>query len=74
MDIHRPAADGYGSSIVRQTIQANTFEHKPDIIQMVQLQARFGGLPSENPNVHLEQFLSICDTIKNNGVSTDVIR
>ncbi|XP_073019357.1 uncharacterized protein [Primulina eburnea] len=74
MELHRPAFGGYGSSIVRPTIQANTFELKPGIIQMIQLQVKFGGSPSEDPNAHLENFLSICDTIKCNGVRTDAIR
>ncbi|XP_075482860.1 uncharacterized protein LOC142523099 [Primulina tabacum] len=74
MELHRPAFGGYGSSIVRPTIQANTFELKPTIIQMIQLQVKFGGSPSEDPNAHLKNFLSICDTIKCNGVSTDAIR
>ncbi|XP_073016723.1 uncharacterized protein [Primulina eburnea] len=74
MELHRPAFEGYGSSIIRPTIQANTFELKPGIIQMIQMQVKFGGAPSEDPNAHLENFLSICDTIKCNGVSTDAIR
>ncbi|XP_073038128.1 uncharacterized protein [Primulina eburnea] len=74
MELHRPAFGGYGSSIIRPTIQANSFELKPGIIQMIQMQVKFGGAPSEDPNAHLENFLSICDTIKCNGVSTDAIR
>ncbi|XP_073067285.1 uncharacterized protein [Primulina eburnea] len=74
MELHRPAFGGYGSSIIRPTIQANTFELKPGVIQMIQLQVKFGGAPSEDPNAHLENFLLICDTIKCNGVSTDAIR
>ncbi|XP_073122386.1 uncharacterized protein [Henckelia pumila] len=41
---------------------------------MIQLQVRFGGVLYEDPNAHLEQFLSICDTFKFNGVTTDAIR
>ncbi|XP_073130778.1 uncharacterized protein [Henckelia pumila] len=74
MDLHRPLVGGYGSSIVRPAVQANTFELKPSIIQMIQMQVRFGGTPSEDPNAHLEQFLSICDTFKFNGVTSDVVR
>ncbi|XP_073061803.1 uncharacterized protein [Primulina eburnea] len=74
MELHRPAFGGYGSSIVRPTIQANTFELKPAVIQMILIQVKFGGSPSEDPDAHLENFLSICDTIKCNGVSTDAIR
>ncbi|XP_075486319.1 uncharacterized protein LOC142525921 [Primulina tabacum] len=41
---------------------------------MIQLHVEFGRLPSEDPNARLEQFLSICDIIKFNGVSNDAIR
>ena len=40
---------------------------------MVQ-QSQFGGLPMEDPNLHLFVFLEVCDTLKTNGASTDVIR
>ena len=33
-----------------------------------------GGLPHEEPNVHLATFLEIADTVKMNGVAEDVIK
>ncbi|XP_075479287.1 uncharacterized protein LOC142520172 [Primulina tabacum] len=73
-DLTRQTTGGYGSSITRPTVEANNFELKPSIIQMIQYQVRFKGSQTEDPNAHLEGFLSICDTIKFNGVSTDAIR
>ena len=68
-----PTSGDNMSSIVRPTVDANNFEIKPAIIQMVS-QFQFGGLPSEDPNAHLAQFLKICDTFKMNGVSSDTIK
>ncbi|XP_038981145.1 uncharacterized protein LOC120110395 [Phoenix dactylifera] len=58
--------NGAQPSIVRPTVNANNFEIKPGLIQMVQ-QEQFGGGPVEDPHAHLANFLEICDTIKMNG-------
>ncbi|KAI5663738.1 hypothetical protein M9H77_23061 [Catharanthus roseus] len=42
-------ATGPSSRIVKPIIEANNFELKPSLLQMV-LQNQFGGLPSEDPN------------------------
>ncbi|XP_027171773.1 uncharacterized protein LOC113771386 [Coffea eugenioides] len=61
------------TSIVRPTVNANNFEIKSSLIQMVQ-QSQYGGNATEDPNSHLSTFLEICDTIKFNGVSDDAIK
>ena len=66
-DYARPSLDGAGSSIRRPPVQANNFEIKPAIIQMIQNTVQFGSLAHEDPNSHLANFLEICDTIKYNG-------
>lgn len=69
-----PTGNGSTSSIRRPAIQANNFEIKPVIIQMIHTSVQFSGLPNDDPNTHITNFLEICDTFKHNGVSDDAIR
>ena len=61
------------SSIARPAMDVNNFGLKPALIFMAQ-QSQFGGIPLEDPNLHLSVFLEVCDTLKLNGVSSDAIR
>ena len=61
------------SSIQRPPIQVNNFEIKLAIIQMILNSVQFGGLANDDPNLHITNFLEICDTFKHNGVTDDVI-
>ena len=54
-------------------IQANNFELKSVTLQMLQ-NIQFHGLPNENPNMHLTNFLEVCDMIKYNGVTEEALR
>ena len=59
--------------IRRPTIHAKNFELKPITLQLIQ-NIQFMGLPNEDPNTHISNFLEVCDTVKYNGVSGDAIR
>ena len=61
------------TAIRRPPIQANNFELKSVILQMLQ-NILFHGLPNENPNMLLTNFLEVCDTIKYNGVTEEALR
>ena len=49
------------------------FEIRTGLISMVQA-SQFCGLPSEDANPHLQQFLELCDTIVIKDVAQDSIR
>ena len=61
------------SAIHRPPIQANNFELKGVMLQMLH-NIQFLGLPSENPNAHLTSFIEVCDTVKYNGVTEEALR
>ena len=61
------------SAIQIPPIQANNFELKVVTLQMLQ-NILFHGLPSENPNMHLTNFIEVCDTIKYNGVTEEALK
>ena len=60
------------TAIRRPPIQANNFELKSVTLQMLQ-NILFHGLPNENPNMHLTNFLEVCNTIKYNGVTEEAL-
>ncbi|KAL0394811.1 UNVERIFIED_CONTAM: hypothetical protein Slati_4447300 [Sesamum latifolium] len=74
MEYSFPTADGTISSIVKPSVEANNFEIKPSIIQIIWSSVQFSSLPDDDPNKHLINFLEICDTFRFNGVSNDAVR
>ena len=68
---HRPRNR---AGVVLPAIQANNFELKSSMIQMVQGYGQFSGGVQENPSEHLDRFLMVADIVKMNGVPQDVIR
>ena len=60
-------------AIRRLPIPENNFELKTITLQMLQ-NILFHRMPSENPNMHLTNFIEVCDTIKYNGVTEEALR
>ncbi|KAL4345373.1 hypothetical protein AHAS_Ahas11G0271900 [Arachis hypogaea] len=61
-------------SIVVPPIATNNFELKPQLVTLVQQNCQYHGLPHEDPNQFISDFLQICDTVKTNGVNPEVYR
>ncbi|PZO97542.1 MAG: hypothetical protein DI615_05200, partial [Gardnerella vaginalis] len=74
MDYSRPKIDDIQSSIIHPAIEANNFEIKAGTIQMVQNSVSFGGAATEDPNMHIRNFVEICSTFKYNGVTDEAIK
>ena len=61
------------TAIRRPPIEGNNFELKSVTLQMLQ-NILFHGLPNENPNMHLTNFIEVCDMVKYNGVTEEALR
>ena len=62
------------SCIMPPTIQANNFELKSGLIQIVQHTGQFGGLTNDDPNEYIASSLEICGKQRINDVSMEVIK
>ena len=56
-DYAKPSLIGTESSIVRPAVAANTFELKPNTIQMIRQFVQFDGLQDADPNAHLLRYI-----------------
>ena len=74
MDYAQPSLSGTESCIIRPAIESFVFKLKPSYVTVIQNSVQFHGLPSEYPNLHIANFLEICDMFKANGASDDAIR
>ncbi|WCJ31108.1 hypothetical protein M5689_012621 [Euphorbia peplus] len=73
-DYSRPTTEGHTSCIVLPDEGNNLFEVKASMIQMLQAAVQFGGYQNEDPNSHIHDFVTMCNTFRTNrGVSDDVI-
>ena len=70
----RPTLDSTGSCIVRPTIEANNFEVKASTMNMIHNQCQFNGLPDKDPHAHIQMFIDICVTVKQNGEFDEALK
>ena len=66
--------EGTNPPIVSATINADNFEFKPVMFQMINNNGLFGGMPSDEPLSHLCSFNQMCDNFKQRGMTSDAFR
>nr|GFC28083.1 reverse transcriptase domain-containing protein [Tanacetum cinerariifolium] len=65
--------EGYGEAIVIPEINADHFEIKTNLLQLVQANP-YHGFERENPHTHINNFKRITSTLKFRDVPNDVIK
>ncbi|GKC49255.1 reverse transcriptase domain-containing protein [Tanacetum coccineum] len=72
-ELLRAPTEGYGEAIVLPKINADPFEIKTNLLQLVQANP-FHGLENENPHAHINSFKMITTTLRFRNVPNDVIK
>ncbi|GJZ37270.1 hypothetical protein Tco_0583461 [Tanacetum coccineum] len=72
-ELLRAPTEGYGEAIILPEINANHFEIKTNLLQLVQANP-FHGLENENPHAHINSFKRITSTLRFRNVPNDVIK
>nr|GEU79528.1 reverse transcriptase domain-containing protein [Tanacetum cinerariifolium] len=73
-ELCQPTLNGRGGPIAPVSIQANDFGLKHHSIQQVYNSFQFHGLPGDDANKHLDKFLHITQSMKQNEVTDDALR
>ncbi|KAK9009172.1 hypothetical protein V6N11_035717 [Hibiscus sabdariffa] len=66
--------EGLNPAVMMPEFEAEHFELKPVMFNMLNTLGQFGGTPNENARQHLKFFLQICNSFKIHGVSNDVLK
>ena len=73
-ELCQPTMHGRGGPIAPLIIGAADFGLKHHMIQQVHNSCQFHGLPGEDANKHLDKFLTVTQSMKQNGVTDDGLR
>ncbi|KAL4302781.1 hypothetical protein GQ457_10G017770 [Hibiscus cannabinus] len=66
--------EGLNPAVTMPDFEAEHFELKPVMFNMLNTLGQFGGTPNENARQHLKSFLEICNSFKIHGVSNDFLK
>ncbi|GJZ03785.1 reverse transcriptase domain-containing protein [Tanacetum coccineum] len=72
-ELLRAPTEGYGEAIILPEINADHFEIKTNLLQLVQAKP-FNGRENENPHAHINSFKRITSTLRFRNVPNDVIK
>ncbi|GJZ10150.1 reverse transcriptase domain-containing protein [Tanacetum coccineum] len=72
-ELCEPTMNGRGGPIAPVNIQATDFGLKNHMIQQVQQSCQYHGLPGDDANKHIDKFLIVTRSMKQNGVPHDVL-
>ncbi|GJT92341.1 reverse transcriptase domain-containing protein [Tanacetum coccineum] len=72
-ELLRAPTEGYGEAIILPEINADHFEIKTNLLQLVQA-SPFHGYERENPHAHINSFKRITSTLRFRDVPKDVIK
>ncbi|GKF92825.1 reverse transcriptase domain-containing protein [Tanacetum coccineum] len=73
-ELCQSSMNGQGRSIAPVNIQAMDFGLKNHMIQQVQQSCQYHGLPGDDANKHIDKFLTVTQSMEQNGVPHDVLR
>ncbi|KAL4353333.1 hypothetical protein GQ457_06G014240 [Hibiscus cannabinus] len=66
--------EGLNPAVTMPDFEAEHFELKPVMFNMLNTLGQFGGTSNENARQHVKSFLEICNSFKIHGVSNDVLK
>ncbi|KAL4383785.1 hypothetical protein GQ457_15G018430 [Hibiscus cannabinus] len=66
--------EGLNPAVTMPDFEAEHFELKPVMFNMLNTLGQFGGTPNDNARQHVKSFLEICNSFKIHGVSNDVLK
>ena len=73
-DFYRPTLIGRGGPIIPSSVPGTDFTLKSYMVRLIRQNCQFHGFRDEDANEHLNKYLSVTQSIKQNGVSLDSIR
>ncbi|XP_050233570.1 uncharacterized protein LOC126682057 [Mercurialis annua] len=73
MEFFQPTVGNTTHGYFAHPVLANHYEIKTSVIQLIEARCQFYGLPNEDPNQHIADFLEVCSTFKLSNMTDDEV-